>query len=206
MARQHPPQVMGFGRADPVPGVAAGREEHRDRQPRRAGRLHHHLKQGAWSGLGQRGPLHLFKTVHGRDRLAAAHQAAVAGQHPHGVGAGDPKVDPDQPSVVGPVASLPWWPAGRPLRWGGAGHGHGPKGAASDDGTHSCAATGPDPAGSGHFLIRGIRGRPRAAIRPTRLGAPAPTSEEDSTPPPEPAGMHMQPRDLGADQAPRSLT
>jgi hypothetical protein len=106
MARQHPAQVVGFGRADPVHGVAAGREEHRDRQPRRAGRFHHHLKQRAHWGLGQRGPLHLLKAVHRRDRLAAAHQAAIAGQHPHGVGADDPQVDPDQPSVVHLVASL----------------------------------------------------------------------------------------------------
>jgi hypothetical protein len=59
MARQDPPQVVGFGRADPVHGVAAGREEHRDRQPRRPGRFHHHLQAGARWGLGQRDPLHL---------------------------------------------------------------------------------------------------------------------------------------------------
>ena len=47
MARQEPAQVVGLGRADPVHGVAAGREEHRDRQPRRPGRLHHHLQPGA---------------------------------------------------------------------------------------------------------------------------------------------------------------
>jgi hypothetical protein len=64
----------------------------------------------------------------------------------------------------------------------------------------------PTPPGRATSLIRGIRGRPRAAIRRTRLDAPAPTSEEDSTPPPEPAGTHMQPWDLGTDQAPRPLT
>jgi hypothetical protein len=68
-----------------------------------------------------------------------------------------------------------------------------------------CNRPRPGP-GRATSLIRGIRGRPRAAIRPTRLGAPAPSSEEDSTPPPEPAGMRMQPWDPGADQAPRSLT
>ena len=152
VARQQPAQVMGLGRADPVHDVAAGREEHRDRQPRRPGRFHHHLQPGARWGLGQRGPLHLRKTVHRRDRPGAAHQAAIAGQHPHGVGAGDPQVDPDQPSVVHPVASLPWWSWPAPAApMGGAAHGHGPKGAVSDDGTHSCAATGPDLAGSGHF-------------------------------------------------------
>jgi hypothetical protein len=59
MARQHPAQVMGFGRADPVHDVAAGNKEHRDRQPRRAGRFHHHLKQSASGGLGQRGLFYL---------------------------------------------------------------------------------------------------------------------------------------------------
>jgi len=33
MARQHPAQVVGLGGADPVHGVPAGTEEHRDRQP-----------------------------------------------------------------------------------------------------------------------------------------------------------------------------
>ncbi|MDF2738768.1 MAG: hypothetical protein K0S88_134 [Actinomycetia bacterium] len=42
----------------------------------------------------------------GGDCLAAADQAAVAGQHPDGMGAGDPTVDPDQPSLVHLVASL----------------------------------------------------------------------------------------------------
>jgi hypothetical protein len=204
--RQHSAQVVGFGRADPVHDVAAGREEHRDRQPRRPGRFHHHLKQGARGGLGQRGLFHLLKTVQGRDRLAAADQAAVAGQHPDGMGAGDPKVDSDQPSIVHPVASLA-------AIAGCSGRFDGRRSAATVP-RALCPTTAPThvlqpaptPLGRATSLIRGIRGRPRAAIRRTRLGAPAPSSEEDSTPPPEPAGMRMQPWDLGADQAPRSLT
>jgi len=39
----------------------------------------------------------------------------------------------------------------RPLRWAALLHGHGPKELASGDGSHSCAATGPDLGGSGHF-------------------------------------------------------
>jgi hypothetical protein len=153
MAPEEPAQVMGLGRADPVHGVAAGREEHRDRQPGRPGRLHHHLQAGARCGPGQRSLLHLAEALHRRDRLTAAHQTAIAGQHPDGVGAGDPQIDPDQPSVIHPVASLPLAVlacSGRSdgRRWITATV---PKRAASDDGTHSCAATGPNPAGSGHF-------------------------------------------------------
>jgi hypothetical protein len=184
MARQHPAQVMGLGRADPVDDLQAG----------------------ARGGLGQGDVFHLRKTVHRRDRLAAAPRlpspastrtvwALVIG-----------KVDPDQPSSSILLPPWPWCLLGGGFAGAALAHGHGPKGAVSDDGTHACAATGPDPPGSGHFLIRGIRGRPRAAIRRTRLSAPAPSSEGDPTPPPEPAGMRMQPWDLGTDQAPRSLT
>jgi hypothetical protein len=207
MARQHPPQVMGLGRADPVHGVTAAGEEHRDRQPRRPGRLHHHLKQGARWGPGQRGLFHLAETLHRRERFAAAHQAAVAGQHPDGVGAGDPKVDPDQPSVVHAVASLAAVACGSAAsqgrRWVTATV---PRALPPTTAPTHVLQPAPTRPGRATSLIRGVRGRPRAAIRRTRLDAPAPTSEEDSTPPPEPAGMHMQPWDLGGDQAPRSLT
>src|SRR5215203_6127022 len=81
----------------------------------------------------------------------------------------------------------------RLLAFHGLHDGHPPRGSTPDVGCPS-------------NRVRPIRGRPRAAIRRTRLSAPAPSSEEDSTPPPEPAGMHMQPWDLGTDQAPRSLT
>ena len=142
----------------------------------------------------------------GGDCLAAADQAAVAGQHPDGVGAGDPKVDPDQPSLIHLVASLA-------AIAGCSGRSDGRRSAATvprslrptTAPTHVLQPA-PTPLGRATSLIRGIRGRPRAAIRRTRLSAPAPSPEEDSTPPPEPAGMRMQPWDLGADQAPRSLT
>jgi hypothetical protein len=152
MARQHPPQVMGVGRADPVDGVAAGGEEHRDRQPGGPGRFHDHLKQGARGGLGQRGPLHLAETVHRRDRLAAADQAAVARKHPDGVGAGDPKVDPDQPSVVHLVASVAvvacWAAASLGRRWVTATV---PRALCPTTAPTHVLQPGPDPAGSGHF-------------------------------------------------------
>ena len=152
VARQHPPQVVGLGRADPVHDVAAAGEEHRDRQPRRAGRFHHHLQAGGWCHPGQGSLFHLGQALHGRGRLAATDQAAVTRKHPDGVGAGDRK-GLSRPAVGRPSGCL----LGRRGLLGGRseraalGHGHGPKGAVSDDGTHSCAATGPDPAGSGHF-------------------------------------------------------
>jgi hypothetical protein len=207
VARQDPPQVVSFGRADPVHGVAAGREEHRDRQPRRAGRFYHHLQAGGWCHPGQGSLFHLGQALHGRGRLAATDQAAVAGQHPDGVGAGDPKVDPDQPSVVHPVASLAvaacWAAASLGRRWAMATV---PRALCPTTAPTHVLQPAPTQPGRATSHIRGIRGRPRAAVRRTRLSAPAPSSEEDSTPPPEPAGMHMQPWDLGADQAPRSLT
>src|SRR5215213_7618255 len=149
----------------------------------------------------------LGQALHGRGRLAATDQAAVAGQHPDGVGAGDPKVDPDQPSVVHPVASLAvaacWAAASLGRRWAMATV---PRALHPTTAPTHVLQPAPTQPGRATSLIRGIRGRPRAAIRRTRLSAPAPSSEEDSTPPPETAGMHMQPWDLGADQAPRSLT
>jgi hypothetical protein len=56
-----------------------------------------------------------------------------------------------------------------------------------------CCNRPPASAGRATSLIRGIRGRPRVAIRSTRRGDSAPSSELYSTPPPEPAGMRMQP-------------
>jgi len=117
------------------------------------------------------------------------------------------KVAPDQPSVVHLVASLAvvacWAAAPRGQRWVTATV---PRVLCPTTAPTHVLQPAPTLPGRATSLIRGIRGRPRAAIRRTRLDAPAPSSEEDSTPPPEPAGMHMQPWDLGADQAPRSLT
>ena len=206
MPRQHPTQVMGLGRADPVHGMALAGEEHRDRQPRRPGRLDHHLQAGPWWGAGQRGLLHLAETLHGGDRLAPAHGGAIAGQHPHGVSAGDPQIDPDQPSVLHLLASL------AVVACSGRSDGRRCSTATVPSSWRPTTAPthvlqpAPTSAGRATSLIRGIRGRPRVAISRTRLDAHAPSSEPNSTPPPEPAGMLMQPWDLGVDQAPQSLT
>jgi hypothetical protein len=207
MPRQEPAQIMRLGRADPIDDVAAGAEEDRDRQPRRPGRLDHDLQAGVRGRPPQGGLLDLAEALHGRERLASAHDRAVGAQHPHGMGAGDPKVDPDQPSVLHLVASL-----AAVACWAAASQGRRrvtatvPRALCPTTAPTHVLQPAPTQPGRATSLIRGIRGRPRAAIRRTRLGASAPSPEEDSTPPPEPAGMHMQPWDHGADQAPRSLT
>jgi hypothetical protein len=211
LPRQHPAQVVRLGGADPVDRVATAGEAHRDRQPRRPGRLQHHLQARPGRRPGQGGPLHLEQAVRGWDGLATTHHAAVTVQHPHRVRADDPQVDPDQPSMVHRclLAVVAWCCSGGPQgrrstttvprrRW------H-PSQTPTTAPTHvlqpALACTG-----RATSLIRGIRGRPRVAISSTRHGARAPSSERYSTPPPKPAGMHMQPWDLGVDQAPESLT
>jgi hypothetical protein len=210
LPRQHPTQVVGPGRADPVDGVPAAGEEHRDRQPRRPGRLQHHLQTRGGRRALKGSLLCLGQARHGRDGFAAAHHAAVTSQHPDCVSADDPQVDPDQPSMVhrcllAVVASCcSGGPQGRRSTTTVPRRRH-PLPVPTTAPTHVLQ---PAPASTGQAtsLIRGIRGRPRVAISSTRHGARAPSSEMYSTPPPEPAGMHMQPWDLGVDQAPESLT
>ncbi len=50
---QEPAQIRRLGRRHPVHHMAPAGEEHRDRQPRRAGRLHHHLQAGPCRGPDQ---------------------------------------------------------------------------------------------------------------------------------------------------------
>jgi hypothetical protein len=206
VARQEPAQVMSLSGADPVHGVAAAPEEHRDRQPRRPGRLHHHLQAGGRCRPGQRGPLHLTKTVEGRDRLASAHGAAPAIKHPHGVGAGDPQVDPDQPSVVHACSSrvvicCSGCPDGRRLSATTV-----PRWLSPTTAPTHVLQPAPVQADRATSLIRDIRGqteggnqgnearRVRASLRAALNATPGPT------------GMLMQPWDFGVDQAPQSLT
>jgi hypothetical protein len=78
----------------------------------------------------------------------------------------------------------PWWPARRPLRRGGAGHATVPRALRPTTAPTHVLQPAATQLGRATSLIRGIRGRPRAATRRTRLDASAPSSEEDSTPPP----------------------
>jgi hypothetical protein len=176
----------------------------------RAGRFHHHLKQRARGGLGQRGLFHLPRDwppwgspCGGRPGWLSPASTRTVWALVIG------KVDPDQPSVLHPVASLAVVACWRPLRRGGAGSRPRSQGRCIRR-RHPlmCCNWAPTPRGRATSLIRGIRGirgRPRAAIRRTRLSAPAPSSEDHAAPPQEPAGMRMQPWNLGAHQAPRSL-
>jgi hypothetical protein len=92
-------QVRRLGRGHPEHPVAAGGEEHRDRQPRRPGRLHHDLQPGARRRPGQRRRLQPGQAFHRRAGPPPAHLAAVPAQHPYGVVAGDAQVHPDQASL-----------------------------------------------------------------------------------------------------------
>ena len=55
---QEPAQVRGLGRGHPVHVVTAAGEEHRDRHPRRPGRLEHHRQPRTLRRAGQCGLLH----------------------------------------------------------------------------------------------------------------------------------------------------
>jgi hypothetical protein len=116
------------------------------------------------------------------------------------------KVDPDQPSVVHLVASLAVVACWAADSGAALAHGHGPKGAVSDDGTHSCSATGPDPAGSGHFPHPGHPWPAKGGNQTNEAQRTSAFLSRRLNATPEPAGMRMQPWDLGTDQAPRSLT
>ena len=96
MPAQEPAQVRGLGRRHPVDGVTAAGEEHRDRHPRRPGRLEHHRQPRARRRPGQRRPLHRGQRLHRRHARRPAHHLAISLQHPHRMPRRDPQVNPDQ--------------------------------------------------------------------------------------------------------------
>jgi hypothetical protein len=177
---------MGLGRADPVDGVPAAGEEHRDRQPRRPRGFKHHLQPSSRRRPLKSGLLGLGQAVHGRHGLAAAYHAAVASQHPHRVLADYPQVDPDQPPLVHRcLLAVVVCPPAAPRA---TLHDHGPKATAPLPAptTAPTHVLQPAPAATGRAtsLIRGIRGRPRVAIRATGHGAlgAVPRAVLDATP------------------------
>jgi hypothetical protein len=160
MARQHPAQVVGFGRADPVHDMAAGSEEHRDRQP---GRSVPPPPQAACP-RGSR-PARLVPPA---PRLATVGIAlrrqtrlAVAGQHPDGMGTGDrkgrsrPAVGPPSCCLLGRGGLLAAASPGR--RWVTATV---PRALHPTTAPTHVLQLGPDPAGSGHFPHPGHPGHP----------------------------------------------
>jgi len=74
-------------------------EEHRDRQPRRPGRLHHHLQPRPGRRTGQRDRLDLGRAARGRPRLALGDRGTGLVEHPDRVRTRDTQVDPDQASA-----------------------------------------------------------------------------------------------------------
>jgi hypothetical protein len=75
--------------------VAAAAEEHRDRQPRRPGRLDDHDQTGARVGAVERGRLEHGQAGHrGAGTTTGANPPGVVDDH-GGVVAGDAQVDPE---------------------------------------------------------------------------------------------------------------
>jgi len=97
---QEPPQIGGLGAGHPEHPVPTGGEEHRDRQPGRTGRLHHHLQAGARNGAGQRRGLHRGQALHRRASSSPADLAAITAQHADGVVAGDAQIHSDQATFL----------------------------------------------------------------------------------------------------------
>jgi hypothetical protein len=93
---KEPAQVGGLGRGHPQHGMAAAAEEHRDRQPRRPGRLDDHDQLGARVGGSKRGRLQRSQAGHRGAGTTAGADAAGVVDHHGGVVAGDAKVDPEQ--------------------------------------------------------------------------------------------------------------
>lgn len=76
--------------------MASVTEEHHDRQPRRARRLHHHLQTGPVRRTDQRRRLDSTQALDGRHRLALRDGVAGLVEDPHRVRARDAQIDPDQ--------------------------------------------------------------------------------------------------------------
>ena len=150
-----------------APSACASSEDHRDGQPRRTGRLHHHLQIRALRTADQGRRLHLGEAFERRPRLALGHGIALAGEDPHAVGAGDAQVDADQ-NACGSSRLLRSSRFHRLARRGVAVLGHGPKEPRPTDGSHSSAANGSDLQGSSQPSSGASVAAPGVAIRRTR--------------------------------------
>jgi len=159
---QKPTQVSGLRAGHPEHQMPAGGEEHRHRQPRRPGRLHHHLQHRAHRCPGQRRRLHPSQTAHRRLAPPPAHLPPALNEHPHRVRARDPQIHPDQSSDHPDLHSSAdtRTPAG-PRTVRRQLDDHGPKGVASNLNTAPTHVLQPGPTSLGRptSLIRGIRGQ-----------------------------------------------
>ena len=193
MPGQEPAQVGGLLRGHPEHRVAAGGEEHRDRQPRRAGRLDHHLQPASRRAPGQRRRLHRGQALHGGPGLALGHD----GRPPRPAPA--PCAPWRRPSRCRPAACdssrlpcvacriPPARPQGRrtirPRSQGRCGQPRLPL----------MCCNRADPTGRPTSLIRGIRGQARGGNQLHEARPAGLPQSGFSTPPPGPAGMTMQP-------------
>jgi hypothetical protein len=78
-------------------------EEHRDRHPRRPGRLKHHRQACPLSSAHQRGLLHGQQRFHRRHARRPADQPPISFQDTHRMPRRDPQINPDQPPVLRPA-------------------------------------------------------------------------------------------------------
>jgi hypothetical protein len=96
---QEPAQVGRLLAGHSKHGMAPGAEEHRDRQPRRPGGLHHHLQPGALGCADQGRLFDQRQTRNARFAAAPAHLPPRAVQDPNRMRGRDTQVDSHQPSL-----------------------------------------------------------------------------------------------------------
>jgi len=173
--------------------MPAGGEEHCDRHPRRPGRFHDHLQPGSRRAPRQRRRLDRSEALDRRPRLAFRDRVPGLVEHPHRVRARDPQIHPDQPSTCHHAAPSRCVVQHRRSDDNDDHDGHGPKEDTLNRGSHSCAANGSDLNGPSHFPHPGHPWPSRTWQSVERGRTNRPSPERSSTPPPETAGMNIQP-------------
>ncbi len=141
--------------------MAPGAEEHRDRQPRRPGRLHHHLQPGALGCAGQSHLLDQRQTRNARFTAAPAHLPPRAVKDPNRMRGRDTQVDSHQPSLPvhrSPIAETSPHRSSRPRRAANMTATVPRRQSPTTAPTH-VLQTGPTSPGRPTSLIRGIRGQ-----------------------------------------------
>src|SRR6478609_4955229 len=186
--------------------VTTAGEEHRDRQPRRSGRLDDHLQPDAFGCADQRRGLDIGQTRHGRPGLAFRDGVPSLVEHPHGMRTRDPKIDPDQPSGMSRHQQLllsDGYPPDSPDD--DALHGHGPKEDTRRPRLPLMCCKRLEPRrvqplpSSGASVASQVRQSGQRGTDPSNGTSP----DLYSTPPPRPAGMTMQPWNLSRVVDPR---
>ena len=186
-----------FALTTPGTPMPAGGEEHRDRQPRRPGRLDHHLQPGARAAPR---PTPRPRPRPGSATVGRARRRQTSPPRPSSTrtvcALAMPRSIPTSrlsSSSSPPRGRRSVPPAGHDERRTASGHG--PKETTRPtDGSHSCAANGPDLDGPTHFPHPGHPWPGQRWQSDQRDPASQrPPQSRYSTPPTGPAGMLMQP-------------